>query len=242
MVFGLFSKDRALKKAIAKATNKQAQSADRWAAMEKLQQIGTQEALVALCRRFSFNYDKMIEDQQEKQWAVDVLVGKGEAAYGALREYLRTANALGYPLEILGKIADSEKVLTVVDEIIAKEEPGYTREPQKRMDLIEWLSEWDGASADQIAERICPYLEDFDENVRFKVTEAIAQKPSDLAGPPLAEAMTNPEEESKRLKLRMAEVLSENNLELGEHKDKVVALIDSELTEYKLVKNRLTKK
>ncbi len=242
MVFGLFSKERALKKAIAKASNKHAQSADRWAAMEKLQQIGTDDALLALCKRFSFRYDKTIEDQQEKQWTVDVLVSKGEAAYGAVRTYMKTANSLGYPLEILSKIASPEKILVVVDEIFAAEEPGYTRDPKKRIDLIEWLGAWDGISDDDIAKRICPYLKDFDENVRFKVTEVLAQKPAELAGPALAEAMTDDEEESLRLKLRMAEVLADNQLELGDFKDKVAELINTELTDYKLVKNRLTKK
>ena len=40
MVFGLFSKERKLKRAISKATNRLAQSADRWAAMERLAGMG----------------------------------------------------------------------------------------------------------------------------------------------------------------------------------------------------------
>ena len=153
-----------------------------------------------------------------------------------------SALALGYPLEILAKIVDKEKMLAAVDAVFAKEEPGYTRDPKKRSDLIEWLAELEIVTDDEVAERIVPYLEDFDENVRFKVTEALAMRPSELGGPPLAGALTNPEEESKRLKERMAEVLAENKLELGEHKDAVIKMIEMELSGYKLVKNRLTKK
>ncbi len=242
MVFGLFSKERALNKAIAKATNKLAQSADRWAAMEKLRENGSEEALLALCKRFSFTASKTIEDQQEKQWTVESLKAAGPAAYEPIRKYMLSATALGYPLEILGQIVPKDKVLKAIDEVFAKEEPGYTRDPKKRIDMIEWLAEWEGAEPDEVAERITPYLEDFDENVRFKVTEAISQKPSELAGPPLAKALTCAEEESKRLKERMAEVLCEHKLELGEHKDAVARMLEEELRGYKLVKNRLKKK
>ena len=66
MVFGLFSKDRALQRAIKKAHNKIAQSADRWAALEKLREEGSEEALYALFRRFSFAATKLSEDEVEK--------------------------------------------------------------------------------------------------------------------------------------------------------------------------------
>jgi HEAT repeat protein len=243
MVFGLFSKDRAVKKAISKATSKTAQSVDRWAAMERLAQVGTDEALHALCQRFSFSYDKTSEDQQEKGWVVQTLVAKGEAALGPLRRYIKSASALGYPLEILGRIApSSEIILETIDAILGDEAPEYTRDPKRKIDVIDWLAEWDGVPDDVIAERIIPYLEDFDEGVRFKATEALARKPSSAAGPPLAVVLINEEEESMRLKRRVAEVLADNNLELGEHKTAVAALLDEELTDFKLHKGRLARK
>lgn len=242
MVFGLFSKDRALKKAIDKATNKRAQSVDRWAAMEKLAQAGTDEAIYGLCQRFSFSYDKTTEDQQEKGWTVQTLVAKGEAAIGPLRRYMVGAAGLGYPLEVLGRIAPDDVVLEVIDEILADEDPGYTRDPQRKIDVIDFLAEMEGPDNATIAERIIPYVGDFDENVRFKATEALARKPADAAGPPLAAALTDEEEESKRLKQRIAEVLADNDLELGEHKTAVAAMLDEELPEFKLHKGRLTRK
>jgi HEAT repeat protein len=239
MVFGLFSKDRALKRAIDKATNQRAQSADRFAAMEKLREEGSEEALYALCRRFSFKYDKLIEDQQEKDWVVQVLVNKGEACLGPLRRFLKAGQRLGYPLSVLGQIARPDAILEIIDEVLADEEPGYTRDPQRRIDVIEWLAEWDGAPNAEIARRVIPYLEDFDETVRFKTIEALAVKPSPEAGPPLARALTREEEESMRLKHRIAEVLADNALDLGDRKAEVAALLDSELTDFKLHRDKI---
>lgn len=239
MVLGLFSKKRALKKAIDKATNKHAQSVDRWAAMERLAGVGNDEALYALCKRFSFTYDKTTEDQQEKGWVVQTLAAKGEIVLGPLRRYMKNADALGYPLEILGRIAGHDPVLEAIDEILATEEPGYTRDPKRRIDVIDWLAEYEDATDDEVAARVIPYLADFDENVRFKATEALARNPGEGAGPALAAALTNEDEESGRLKQRIAEVLADRDLELGEHRAAVAALLDGELEGFKLHRNRL---
>src|SRR5664279_6385695 len=77
MVFGLFSKDKALQRTIEKATNKLAQQPDRWCALEKLREEGTDDALYGLCKRWGVTSMKGVEDEQEKTWVVDVLVEKG---------------------------------------------------------------------------------------------------------------------------------------------------------------------
>lgn len=242
MVFGLFSKERSLKRTIDKATNRLAQSQDRWAAMEKLRENGGDEALFALCKRFSFSSDKLIEDQQEKGWVIDSLTAIGEDALEPLRRFMGSSNQLAYPLSLLERIASPEKALEIVDEILAQEEPGYTRDPQRRMDVIEWLSEWTGADDETIAKRIIPYVADFDENVRFKSVEGLSLKPCDAAAAPLVDGLLNPEEESLRLKLRIAEVLAEHSMSLGERKKEVSTLLEEELKEFRLHRDKLQKK
>jgi hypothetical protein len=225
MVFGLFSKDRSLKRALDVATSAFRQSADRYAAMEKLKSDGSDEALFMLCKRFSITADKTIEDQQEKQWVVDSLVEKGAAVLPALRRYMKDAAQLGYPLVVLSKVTDPAGVLDAIDELLAREEPGYTRDPKRKIDIIEFLAEWDPATAEQVCRRVAPYLADFDEGVRFKATETIAQKPHPMAAAALVTGMVRAEEESKRLKVRIAEVLAANAMDLGDKVSDVSALL-----------------
>ena len=66
MVFGLFSKERAIQRTIEKATNKLAQQPDRWGALEKLREDGTDDAIYGLCKRWSVTSLKGVEDEQEK--------------------------------------------------------------------------------------------------------------------------------------------------------------------------------
>ncbi len=240
-MFGMFSKDRSLKRAIEKVTNKHAQSADRWAAMEKVAKNGSEDALLALCTRFGFKYDKTIEDQQEKQWVVDTLIGKGQDALPAVRRYMKTATSLHYPLIVVGRVADQATIFSIIDEILADEPPGYTRDPERRTDVLSWLAEWEEGPAEEVARRIIPYVADFDENVRYKAVDALGFKPSKAAAEPLVRALVREEEESRRLRQRIAEVLCENELDLGEHKAEVAALLEGALPGYKMHHDRLVR-
>src|SRR5262245_2874638 len=120
-LFDLLSKEgrakSALERAKKKVMNSFLQSPDRFAAMEKLRDIGTEEALYGLAKRFSFVYDKGIEDEQEKEWVESTLVAAGENAVGAVRRFLLEADTVSYPLRVLEKIAQKERVLTIVDEL-----------------------------------------------------------------------------------------------------------------------------
>lgn len=224
-MFG-FSKERGLRRAMDKVMNKHAQSVDRFAAMEKLGKDGSEEALYALTRRFSFKYDKTIEDQQEKQWVLDTLISKGDSALPAVRRYMKEAQSLHYPLIVMGRVAPVAVCLEIVDEILASEPPGYTRDPERRADLIAWLAECDEAANQEVCRRCIPYLADFDENVRYKAVDAIALKPHAIAAGPLVDALVREEEESRRLRVRIGEVLAENQWDLGDKKSDVSALME----------------
>jgi hypothetical protein len=239
MVFGLFSKEKSLQRTIDKATNKLAQQADRWGALEKLRDDGSEEALLGLCKRFSITSTKGVEDEQEKSWVVDTLVGKGEAAAKPLRRYLRTAQHLAFPLKVLERIMPKDQVIEVVDELFTDEVPGYTRDPERRLELIRWLTEWPQVSAAEVLPRVAPYLADFDENVRFAAVDGIAHHDASLAGPQLVAALVRPEEESGRVKRRIAELLVEHKIPLGEHAPKVAPLLVGPVAAFRVDGDRL---
>ncbi len=242
MVFGLFSKEKALKRTIEKATSSKARSDERWPAMEKLLQDGSDDAVYALVKRFSFVCDKMIEDQKEKDWLVHSLVNKGAAVIDPVHRFMKSAKSLGYPLKVLAEVADHSRALQVIDDILADEEPGYTNDPKRRIDIIEWLAELEGPSNEDIVRRVAPYLADFDENVRFKTIEAISLRPHDLGAEPLVNALINEEEESQRLKIRIAEVLADNNFDLAGKKSDISVMFDAVLKGFKLHRDRLQRK
>src|SRR5262245_19078453 len=147
-LFDRLSKEGRAKSAIEKNTkkvlNKHIQHEDRVAAMEKLREAanaGEEEAMIGLARRYSYVYDKTILDEKEKAWVSDALVALGPKAVGALRRYAKVAETLSQLLSVMEQIADKETLLSIVDELLAREEPGYTRDPSKMIQLLLWLQE-----------------------------------------------------------------------------------------------------
>jgi hypothetical protein len=249
-IFDLLSKEgrarSALERHIKKVNDKWAQSPDRLAAMEKLREAGTDEALYGLVRRFGFVYDKTIEDEQEKRWVADALADLGERALAPVRRGILEGDTVSQTLRVLERIAPPAKVLEVTDELIEREEPGYTRHPEKKIQLIGWLGEWHGATPAEIARRVVPYLKDFDETVRFTAIDALAHQHDEAAAKgPLLDALIRPEEESRRILVRIAELLAEAGWRVDdtpEHKAGVVKLLAGPLPEFGLGHEKLSKK
>jgi len=249
-IFDLLSKEgRAksnLERSIKRANDKFIQSPDRFAALERLREIGSAEALYGLVRRFGFVYDKTIEDEQEKEWVLDTLASLGDAAFTPVKKYILEGETISYPLRVLERIGSPEKALPVIDELAAREEPGYTRHPQKKIQFLTWLGEWKGAPPADVAKRIVPYLADFDETVRFTAVDSLAhQKDEAAARGPLLDALIRPEEESRRILVRIAEVLADAGWRVDdtpEHKQGVVKLLGSSLPEFGLSHEKITRK
>lgn len=231
MVFGLFSKDRALQRTIEKATNKLAQQPDRWGALEKLREEGTDEALFGLCKRFGITAMKGVEDEQEKNWVVDVLVEHGKAALAPLVRYMKSADQLAFPLRVLERIADKNQQLEVVDELLKSEPPGYVRMPDRRIDLIKWFCEHKAMTGDDVIPRITPYVVDFDENSRFAAIEGISGHDPKKIADPLIDALLRPEEESGRIRRTIVEVLEKSKAPLGDRAARVAGMLTGPLAE-----------
>jgi HEAT repeat protein len=239
MVFGLFSKEKALQRAIERATNKLAQQADRWAAMEQLQKDGSEDALYGLCKRFGVTSMKQVEDEQEKNWVVDVLVGFGAAALPAITRYVKSGPQLSFALKAVERIGTPAQVLAVVDRILADEEPGYTRDPERRLDVIRWLGELERIPAGERVGRIAPYLKDFDQNVRCAAADALSPHDAALIGDALLAAFLRPEEESGRFRRQIAEILAEKKIPLAGKGAEVAPLLTGPVAGFAVSGDRL---
>jgi len=223
-VFDLFSKDsrteRAREKNASRAINKFAQSDVRFKALQALRDDGSPEALYALMRRFGMMYDKSIEDEQEKDWVFEVLVEKGGKVLEPLKKYLQTADSISWPLRLLDKVvATKEEQIDVIEEILARHEPGYERDPTKKIQLLNHLG---GLKHARIPALVIPYFADMDEGVRYTAVEALLRLGEEApAREPLLAHFGSDREESLRIRLRIAEGFAEQGWILGTHRGEV---------------------
>jgi len=207
-LFDIFSKEKREERAragnIQRAVNKYSQTGDRYRAMEALATEGSDEALYGLLRRFGMMYDKSIEDEQEKEWVFDTLVSKGETALPAVKRYLAAAESVSWPLRVLQKIVSNKDAeLDIVAEVLARHEPGYERDPTKKIQLIRHIGLMKHPKGPAL---VAPYLEDMDEGVRFATIEALlALKNEEVAREKLLALFVSDAEESLRLRIRIAE-------------------------------------
>jgi hypothetical protein len=210
-ILDLFSKqgrtERARASNIKGAVNKYAQSADRFKSLQALRDDGSEEALYGLLRRFGMMYDKTIEDEQEKDWVFEVLVEKGITILPSLKRYLAAADSISWPLRLLDKVADREVELATIEEVLARHEPGYERDPTKKIQLLNHLA---GLKDKRVPPLVAPYLADMDGGVRYAAVETLVRQADEAAAAAaLLDQLTKADEDSLRIRLQIAEGFAE---------------------------------
>jgi hypothetical protein len=234
-----------IQRIVARMSNKYVPTDARNEAMRQLAKLGTEDALVGLCKRFNFRVDKTIDDEQEKSYASQLLTAAGGRAIPALRRYMKEAESISWALRVLDKIASGgaahAELLAAIDDLLEREPPGYARDPGRKMEVISFLSELAHLPKSEAARRIVPYLADFDQNVRAHAVDALSLVPDEGAARlPLIAAMIRPEEEVKRIRVRCAEVLAAEGWPVTESLEQARAVIAS-LAGFSMVGDKIKK-
>jgi HEAT repeat protein len=216
----LFSKEKTRERNAGRAINKYAQSGDRLKALQTLLAEGSPEALYAVMRRFGMMYDKTIDDEQEKNYVFDSLVEKGAAALEPLKKYLLSADSISWPLRVLDKVvATKDEVIDVLADVMKRHEPGYERDPTKKIQLLNHLT---AIKHPRVPPLVVPYLADMDTGVRYAAAEAlITQGDEAAARDALLDVFVSAEEESLRLRIRIADGFAELGWPLGDKRAEV---------------------
>jgi hypothetical protein len=245
-VLDFFSKgergERARQKNAARAINKFSQSPDRMKALQALRDDGSDDALFALMRRFGMRYDKTIEDEQEKEWVFDVLVEKGAQVLPALKRSLESADSISWPLRLLEKVvATKDEQIEVVATALERHEPGYERDPTKKIQLISHIGAFKHPRVTQLT---APYLADMDEGVRYAAVEALLRQADEPTCRQLLLAhFVSPNEESLRLRIRIADGFAELGWPVGDRRAEVEKFLpDAFQIEGRAADARITKK
>jgi hypothetical protein len=210
-VFDLFSKDgrqqRARDKNVSRAVQKYSQSPDRMKALQALRDDGSPEALYGMLRRFGMMYDKTIEDEQEKEWVFESLLELGAKIIPPIKKYLFSADSISWPLRLLDRVAGKEEELEVIKAVLERHEPGYERDPTKKIQLLNHLA---AMKDERVPPLVLPYLGDMDEGVRLAAVEALVRhKNEEIAREPLLQHFISDGEDSLRIRLQIAEGFTE---------------------------------
>ncbi len=193
------------------AGSKRAQPYDRQEAIQELSKLGTAEAAEALLKRFTFQIEPTITDQEEKQLAFEGILRAGKDAIEPVRAFAAKAESLRWPMRILKELLEEEEL---VDELIvwlSRWDTEYAKFIDPKLQILEELGDHKNP---KIRSAVEPFLQDVSEPARFNaVTTILAQQEPESLGP-LLDLML--EEESVRVRTKIADGLAELGWEIPE--------------------------
>lgn len=194
-----------LEKAAKDLREPYAQPDVRQAAMDKLFELGTEEAYDELLNRFTFNANGQIADESEKKSLVDRLASSGEDATPAIERFIKNQKSITFPIQALRKIRGDEGARTFIVETLSELEPQDHRSIQAKVVLVGVMAEI--GSADD-AELLVRYLEDHSDDVQFQAIEALEHLQAESAAPALVDVCCS-DLHAPRIQRRAARALAE---------------------------------
>lgn len=217
-----------LDKYIKAVQNQYGQSADRYYAMEQLLEIGSIPAIVGLMRRFTMNASKSIEDEEEKGWLYRRLLGlPKDIVLPAAKEFCLDSENIAWVLRVVEELASKQQEWDILDALLAKHPPEYTRDPAAKTQMLTHLQEIDDP---RVAGILAGYLKDPDEGVRFFAVEALLDIGEQESLAPLIERLGDPSEDSLRLRSRILTGLARLGWDVSAYKEVVARHIGTDHT------------
>jgi hypothetical protein len=173
----------ALRKLAQKITQRYGPPENRQKAIEQLADMGTPAALGTLCLRFTIRADIGITDDEEKETVRRLLVEAGKDAVAPVREFLeKQESGISWGLRVLASLLSPAEVLETVVALLDRAGKMYSRDPEKKLVLLSWLTEHHAApnptstATPNAAEgAILPLLEDLSDDVRISAARALAR-------------------------------------------------------------------
>jgi HEAT repeat protein len=198
-----------------------AQHEARMEAADKLQEIGTPEAIYGLARRFSATSENLGIDQEEKKHVQNVLVGFGEKAVEPLKRYIRHHDQVTWAIDALKQLVSKADLVSFLLDILKGGDPIYIRGEKANQILkaLETIGDPD------VVPGVIPCLRSPDDTVRYAAVECLEAYRDERAREPLLEALVNPEEDSARVKTRIAEALERTDWDVKGYRKKVEAVL-----------------
>ena len=182
------------------AADRRAQNYDRQEALGQLAAMGTADAAAALLRRFTFNMDPSITDQDEKDLAFSGIVKAGREAIEPIRTFVAKAESLAWPMKVMKELHTDEEF---VDELLlwlSRWDTEYAKFIDPKIQILVALEEYRGPAVRADVER---FLLDVNEVARFHAVGAMLAQDDPEAISPLLDCLVD--EESVRVKHRIVD-------------------------------------
>jgi hypothetical protein len=169
--------------------------------------------LLALLARFDVSLDHQLKDKGEKDLVYALASTRGTDIVEPLHVWLRKCRSVALPLRLLEDLAGKPTAIDTACELLERERLRDDFKPAKKKALLIWLA---NVRHEKCLDTAGPFLDDFDEGVRYAAAEVIIAQKQDEGASFLLAVLTNPEEESNRLKIRVCEIFEQRKWSVGD--------------------------
>lgn len=187
------------------AGSKRAQNYDRQEALNELSKLGTAEAAAALLKRFTFNIDPSITDQDEKDVAFAGVLKAGEDAIEPVRTFAEKAESLAWPMKILKELLEDESFVAELLLWLSKWDTEYAKFIDPKLQILMALEEFKHPS---IVDGVLPFIDDVNEPARFHAVATVLAQGDANVIQPLVKLLGD--EESVRIRNKVADGFATN--------------------------------
>lgn len=220
-IFGGSGPDKA-KKLRARVTQKYGDPTTRQKAIAQLGEMKIPEAVSSLLARFTITVEPLTTDADEKEHAFELIKAFGQEAVDPVKHFLRNSeHASSWALRILESLLPEPELIAVCVEQLQKLGATYTRDPEKKTVLINFLT---GKQDPRIAPALVPFLEDMSDDVKIASLKALSPLKFEAAREPMLRLLTA-EETARRVQTAAIAALHESGFGVQGYREKVESLI-----------------
>jgi hypothetical protein len=224
-LFDYFSPAGKMKRLGKRLTERYGPPETRQKAIVTLADMGTAEALAMLLLRFTIASEPRITDAEEKEDVLQRMIDAGDIAVGPLKEFVRRQESVSWALRALVELLTPAEVVGIVVGELSHLGNEYTREPDKKVQLITWLAEHRPNDLDErIGPTLIPFLSDRSDDVKLAATRALAPLKLDAAREPMLQALVEPEQ-GARVRRVLMDALADGSFGVQGYREKVEALL-----------------
>lgn len=235
-IFGGGSPEEKAKRLKAKVTQKYGDMTVRQKAINQLGEMKTPEAVRTLMARFTITVDPNTVDSDEKEHVFELVKSFGDTAVEPVKEFLRKSDiASSRAVRLLQHLLPEPEVVTICIDTLGHIGPEYTRDPEKKTVLINFLA---GKQDPRVAPALVPFLDDPADDVKIAAISALAALKFEPAREPLLRLLTDPDV-ARRVKTAALSAIHDSEFGVQGFREKV----EAELSDpYFVDKNGVIKK
>lgn len=198
--FIIGSEDKKIETALEKIKNAKAIRDDRMAAIQYLCAVESWEhAVPALLQRFEYSLEHGINDTREKEACLKGIVGFGQEALPAVKEYLKTSLRIAWPIKIIKELGDDSHLTDILFECLDFTDVSLDQaRVDKNYDILCYLRDCKLPQNKMI--ELSHFLKDHDERVRFAVTEVLIEQGDAMIAPFLESFLADESPDNTRIR------------------------------------------